>query len=55
MQRYTAAITVKITPEHLERLQRVGAADDRAPSTVARRLLADALDRIENPKEVAAT
>jgi metal-responsive CopG/Arc/MetJ family transcriptional regulator len=39
-------ITISVPAEMLARLDRIAAAEDRARSSVARRLLAAALDRI---------
>ena len=44
-------IGIRLTREHAAKLRALAAADDRRPSALARRLLVDALARLETPKE----
>ena len=42
---YPSVVGVRLTAEQMAKLQAIAAADDRPPSSLARRMLADALDR----------
>lgn len=44
-------IGIRLTSQHAAKLRALAAADDRRPSALARRLLIEALARMETPKE----
>lgn len=52
---YPALVGVRLTREQAAKLNELAAADDRPAGTLARRLLGEALDRIEITKEVQVT
>ena len=43
--RYPNIVGVRLSAEQMEKLQQLAAADDRPPSSLARRLLAEAIER----------
>lgn len=45
------AVWVRLKPDQFARLQTLADADDRPTGAMARRLLLDALTRMENPRE----
>lgn len=48
---YPAMVGVRLTAQQAAKLRELAAADDRPPSTLARRILADALARWGTPEE----
>ncbi len=49
---YPALVGVRLTREQAAKLNQLAAADDRPAGTLARRLLGEALDQIDIPREV---